>query len=93
MPITLTERLNVPKKKTPARMGTENQSLLGPGTIDLSVVILTAGCDWPMVKSTGFPLRLRSRQRYGQRQWKTVSCTGLDRQRAPHDRVGQRLEV
>ena len=26
-------------------------SLLGPGTIDLSVVVLTAGCDWTMVKA------------------------------------------
>jgi hypothetical protein len=32
-------------------MGMGETSLLGPGTIDLSVVVLTAGCDWTMVKT------------------------------------------
>jgi GT2 family glycosyltransferase len=51
MPIALTEHLPEPEKEIAARMATENQSLLGPGTIDLSVVVLTAGCDWTMVKA------------------------------------------
>ena len=41
----------MPDKTIPARMATGQYSLLGPGTIDLSAVILTAGCDWAMVKA------------------------------------------